>query len=262
MSENSIAFDRAAEIYDGTRGFPPGIENQATELIAKVGHFTPTTRVLEIGIGTGRIALPLAPHVQTIYGIDLAVPMMKKLQAKQTSEKIYLTHGNAEHLPYPDQTFDAAVAVHVFHLIPGWKNVLKELARVLKPEGKLIHAWGDEVTDTLWSRWNKEYAYQFRTPTSYFKNEQFMLEAGWLKTGERQTFQYPVNYALREFMTRIEQRQFSATWQMTDAQIADGVAYMEKLVQETYGDPDQSIEYEQRFTAEAYRPPYNRLKGA
>src|SRR5215218_7987283 len=100
MMAQSIAFDRAADYYDQTRAFPPGDEKRAAALLARAGGFTTADHVLEIGVGTGRIALPLAPHVGAIFGIDLSLPMMQRLASKRTGEAIYLTHADATRLPF------------------------------------------------------------------------------------------------------------------------------------------------------------------
>ncbi len=141
MSEQSIAFDRAVEYYDETRGFPP-------EEVEHIGKFVgdqlpPQAQVLEVGVGTGRIALPVAPYAAAYYGLDLSLPMMARLRSKQQTGHIFLAQGDATRLPYPDDYFDAAITVHIFHLIPGWQTALAELARVLKPEGQLFNCWGD-----------------------------------------------------------------------------------------------------------------------
>lgn len=136
-----VSFDRAASYYDATRGFPAGVENQVAEMIAETGQLTPTSRVLEIGVGTGRIALPLANHVGGMYGIDIAPEMLNILRQKQQNEPLYVTWGDASRLPFPDHSFDAAVDVHVFHLIPTWREVLTELQRVLKPNAQLLHGF-------------------------------------------------------------------------------------------------------------------------
>lgn len=256
MNNPSIAFDRAADFYDETRGFPPGVEKQAAALMAQVGRLNPTSRVLEIGIGTGRIALPLAAHVRTVAGIDLARPMMERLVSKRTEEPVHVVEGSAEHLPFPDQSWDGSVAVHVFHLIPGWRTVLNELARVLKPEASLIHAWGHASEDDLWSIWEKTYG-QPAVGVARTEQMNFLPEAGWRRVGEKQTLAYKRTIVPRTLIERIEKRVFSATWRMTDEQIAAGAAFMKSLIQERYGNPDQSVEIELYFSAEAFLPPEN-----
>ena len=86
----SINFDRAAQYYDDTRGFPPGVDQDVAKTIARAGQLTTASRELEFGVRTGRIALPLANYVASVHGLDLARPMMLRLRAKQTDEAIYL----------------------------------------------------------------------------------------------------------------------------------------------------------------------------
>src|SRR5215216_6319362 len=52
----SISFDRIAERYDATRGFPPGIEAQIGAAFRRLSSLHTGARLLEIGVGTGRIA--------------------------------------------------------------------------------------------------------------------------------------------------------------------------------------------------------------
>ena len=156
MPSQSVAFDRAADYYDRTRGFPPGVEREVASLMARVGSFSPSTRVLEIGVGTGRIALPVSAHVGKYYGIDLARPMLERLLAKQTSEPVFPVLGDATRLPFPSNTFDAVIAVHVFHLIPGWRDALSEVSRVLRSGGVLLHGWNGRILlDDLQNVWQE-----------------------------------------------------------------------------------------------------------
>jgi len=53
-------FDRAADIYDQTRGFPPGVGDRVAAALVDFVGLKPDDRILEIGVGTGRIAKPLA----------------------------------------------------------------------------------------------------------------------------------------------------------------------------------------------------------
>ena len=138
MTPQSVVFDRAADYYDATRGFPSGVETQAAGLIARTGGLSSQSIVLEIGVGTGRIALPLAAHVAQVNGVDLSLPMLQRLHAKQTTERVHIVQADITRLPFAASSVDAVLAVHIFHLVAGYSLALREAARVLKPEGVLM----------------------------------------------------------------------------------------------------------------------------
>jgi ubiquinone/menaquinone biosynthesis C-methylase UbiE len=154
MAAQSVVFDRAADYYDATRGFPPSVEHDAAALIARVGGLTLSSAVLEIGIGTGRIALPLAAHVGVVNGVDLSLPMLRRLLGKRRNERVHVAQGDILRLPFASGSVDAVIAVHIFHLVPGYAVALGEAARVLKAGGVLIHAWNEndhrDALDTTW----------------------------------------------------------------------------------------------------------------
>ena len=76
---DSIAFDHAADFYDETRSFPPGVADRVGALFRDAGNLTPNSRVIEVGIGTdpGRgVAGPDADGRRTgaVGGLDHARP--------------------------------------------------------------------------------------------------------------------------------------------------------------------------------------------
>ena len=104
---------------------------------------------LEIGFGTGCALEQMAEVVgQTgrIYGIDITPRMVelarKRLRRKGLSGRAELTEGDARDMPYPDNQFDAVLMASVLELFdtPEIPVVLKEVKRVLKPEGRLVVA--------------------------------------------------------------------------------------------------------------------------
>ena len=79
--DGSIAFDRAAEYYDRTRGLSDaGVVRKTIDLLA--GEFRDRGLVLEVGVGTGQLALPLHEAGIPVVGLDLASPMMDKLRGE------------------------------------------------------------------------------------------------------------------------------------------------------------------------------------
>ncbi len=154
----SIVFDRAVSFYDETRALPPELAERPIEALIREAGLLPDTQVLELGIGTGRIAIPLAEKIGHVAGIDLSIPMMEALQEKiaGTARRIDLAQADALHLPFPDNYFDAIYAVHVLHLVSNWPDAVTEARRVLKPGGHFFVSWHRRTPDSPNTELRKE----------------------------------------------------------------------------------------------------------
>ncbi len=255
---SSVNFDRAVEYYDQTRGFPPGVDQHIPLLFATAGNLTPRSRVLEIGVGTGRIAVPSAPHVGHYVGMDISTGMMGKLRAKLTTEKIDLIQGDATHLPFATRTFDAVIAVHVFHLIPTWRDVLKEIARVLKPSAPLLHGWnGRTRSNILNDIWENQTRTGHEAPgaVGLSNQETFLVDEGWSEYGAKQTYTFSVEHSPNSFLSMIEGRKWSRCWLMPDDLIARGIDAVRAYIAANFPDPDAPFMVESHFHVQAYLPP-------
>jgi SAM-dependent methyltransferase len=85
--------ERMAERYDATSAerFDPSLLEPTVDLLAKLAGDGPA---LELGIGTGRIALPLSQRGVAVHGIDLSPAMVARLRAKPGAEPIEVTLGD------------------------------------------------------------------------------------------------------------------------------------------------------------------------
>jgi SAM-dependent methyltransferase len=135
---NSIPFDRAVPYYDRTRSLTPEAMAQVVEIL--VGALADHQPVLEVGVGTGRVAVPLSEAGLDVYGVDLSGPMLGELRAKRAT--LPVGRADCTRLPFPDQRFGGVVASHVFHLVPDWRRAADEALRVLRPGGVLLYARG------------------------------------------------------------------------------------------------------------------------
>lgn len=108
-------------------------------------------RCLEIGVGTGRIALPLHERGVRLAGADIAPAMLERLIANAGGRPPFpLMLADATLLPLAGSSFDAVLASHVLHLIPDWKAAVDEAMRILRPGGVLLADFGGG-TPAPWS---------------------------------------------------------------------------------------------------------------
>jgi SAM-dependent methyltransferase len=258
MPTDSVVFDRAADYYDATRGFPPGVETHAAELIARTGGLTSSSVVLEIGVGTGRIALPLAGLVAQVNGVDLSLPMLGRLRAKRTTERVHVVQGDIMRLPFAAASADAVLAVHIFHLVAGYAVALGEAARVLKPRGVLIHAWNENdnasALDAVW-RSATGVGRGAAVGMSIDDRQSIVTANGWQPLDAPQRFDYVIQRAPNEYLDTLRQRMWSHTWSMSDEQVGAGVAAVEAYIRETYADPNAAEAVPAAFVAQAYHAP-------
>jgi len=250
----SIAFDRAAGYYDATRGYPPGVDARVAALIAEAGALGPTSRVLEIGVGTGRIALPLSAHVARVFGVDLAAPMLEKLRAKRGQRRVAVARADAARLPLRDASVDAVLGVHVFHLIPRWREVLEEVRRVLRPGGVLLHA-ADEQS-AFRRAWRERIEVELGTehvgvPRARF--EDFPEEHGWRLDGPVRRLAFETRLTPQDLLDRMARRTWSVTWRLSDAELERTVTALREELLARFGDLGREVALEAGFWVRAYR---------
>jgi len=256
-AEASIAFDRAADYYDATRGFPPGVEDRVADLFVQAGGLGPASRVLEVGIGTGRIAVPLAARVARYAGADLSAPMLGKLAGKRSALPIDLVRADATALPFSDGRFHTLIGVHVFHLIPGWRAVLAEAARVLAPGGLLLHGGDDHSRGPVWRRWRDRVEERGAAPNvgvPRARIQSFPEEEGWSPAGVH-SIAFGRRTRPREVIELVAGRSWSTTWRMSDVELAAAVEALRADLLEAFEDLEREVELETGFWVRAYRPP-------
>ena len=133
------AYARWAPIYDLVFGavFERG-RYAAIAAAERVGG-----RVLEVGVGTG-ISLPLYARTTHLCGVDISAPMLQKAHERVVEHGLTNVEGlwvmDAEHLSFPDASFDVVVAQYVITTVPNPEATLDEFARVLRPGGEIILA--------------------------------------------------------------------------------------------------------------------------
>jgi ubiquinone/menaquinone biosynthesis C-methylase UbiE len=96
-------------------------------------------KVLEVGVGTGR-NLPFYPPEVHLTGIELSPAMLVRARARadQLDRPADLRQGDAQRLPFRDASFDSVIATLTLCSIPDDVAAVAEMARVLRPGGRLV----------------------------------------------------------------------------------------------------------------------------
>ncbi len=141
--EAQATYDRLSRWYDWLEG---NWEGKPKYIALQKLRLKEGERVLEIGFGTGHTLVALAKSVGDsgkVCGIDMSEGMYRVTAARVKSAglatRIELKHGDAEHLPYDADTFDAIFSSFVLELFdtPQIPKVLSECYRVLKSGGRV-----------------------------------------------------------------------------------------------------------------------------
>ncbi len=114
---------------------------------ADLARIQPGEKVLDVGCGTGTLAMEVAPRVGTagrVFGIDPGDQQIARARFKAARHNLPIEFqvGVIESLNFPDQTFDVVLSTIMMHHLSDTlkRQGLAEIARVLKPGGRLVIA--------------------------------------------------------------------------------------------------------------------------
>jgi SAM-dependent methyltransferase len=218
-----VSFDRAAAYYDQTRALPaPAIEGVVEVLSTELEG---RGRCLEIGVGTGRIALPLSGAGVPMAGVDVSEQMVGRLLAKSGGVSPFpITLADATSLPFRDDTFGAGLSVHVLHLIPRWVEAVDELLRVVRPGGVVLVDLGgpdEPMFNSLEERFGAAAGLDARKRPGMMHDATDTLDARFASAGCALRFLPPVPFTwegtLAEFIDRMGNGIYSWTWSADEA---------------------------------------------
>jgi SAM-dependent methyltransferase len=251
------SFDRVAAIYDATRGLSPEVEAAIADGFARLAGATPATTFLEVGVGTGRIALPLVRDGFRYAGVDLSGSMLAAAQGKAVVLPgcLLLAHADAVALPFAAAAFDAGIVVHVFHLIRNWPLALNELLRVIKPGGRFLYGFehwlptgGRYAFDQQWrailARYGAAPGGHGTTDAPVFAT----LERRGLRPETTAVAAWQTTTTVATTLAGYTSRTFSSSWTIPDDIFARAGAELAAWAQSHYPDTDATLTVESRFS--------------
>jgi len=244
----SVRFDRAAEFYDASRAIAPEAMARTIELL--VGELSGRGRTLEVGIGTGLLALPLREAGIELIGLDPSGPMLGKLVEKAGGSPPFpLALGDATAMPFADDAFDAAYLRWVLHLIPAWRALVAEVVRTVRPGGVFVANLGSYggAHEDIRRRFEELSGFD-TTPVGLDWSAFDELDAELERHGASlrilpqayESFEEP----LEEFMRGIEENRYSWTWPVPEGVRLRAVAEIRPWAEERLG----SLSDVQRFS--------------
>jgi SAM-dependent methyltransferase len=129
---------RAGWERDGHEPLLRAIE-PAAEVLVEVAEVGPGQRVLDVGAGDGNVALACAERGADVDACDVAEAMVARGRAR-CGDRARWAQGDAQALPYADGAFDVVISAFGAALAPRARRTAHELARVLRPGGRLVLA--------------------------------------------------------------------------------------------------------------------------
>jgi ubiquinone/menaquinone biosynthesis C-methylase UbiE len=252
-TSGSLSFDRVADRYDATRGYPPEVAARIASGLIQLGNIPPGASVLEIGIGTGRIALPLLASGVNVTGVDIAPRMVEQLQAKYDERRaaepgaswgtLATQLADMTALPFADASFDAVIAVHVLHLVPAWQRALGEALRVVRPGGAFLLGQdissADAVNHQIQDHWlqivRKLGGSPVRVGAQGYGEILDALRARGYKPDEAILATWTSMSTPRSVIRYVADRVWSQTWAIPDPTFTASVQQLEAWVKERYG---------------------------
>lgn len=253
--------DRVAVQYDALRGHPPEVAPRIGRALA--GLVGEGARVLEPGVGTGRIALPLTVAGCHVVGVDLSADMLRALAGRE-QQRLALVRGNVTALPFRDAAFDAAICVHVLHLVDS-RTVLHRLLELVRSGGCIVLArdWVDPASFAGQLRNEFRQAVvdlaesvDFPTGARGFVAQLIEFGAEAVADGDEQVaVEWQTPLSPRQVLDGIRSRDDAESWVLPDALLARVMERLDRYAAERWSDVSATQPVTRRFVYSLFRVP-------
>jgi len=126
--------------------FRARLQRGEVDAFIRWAHASAADAILDMGCGPGTASAliweRLRPRLVAAFDFDPAMVALarRRLRRRDAQADVRLLAADATHMPFSDASFDAVFESGVMHHVPDWQAALREVARVLKPDGRLWFA--------------------------------------------------------------------------------------------------------------------------
>jgi demethylmenaquinone methyltransferase / 2-methoxy-6-polyprenyl-1,4-benzoquinol methylase len=149
-------FARVAPRYDLINDLQSfGLHRYWKRRVIRLVRPQPGERALDLCCGTGDLALALACHGAEVTGLDFSEQMLAVAASRASRSTPHVPHyvcADAQHLPFPDNSFNIVTVGYGLRNLASWENGLAEMARVAKAGGRLAVLDFGKPDNALWRR--------------------------------------------------------------------------------------------------------------
>ena len=254
-----VDFSANASVYDRRHGAALSDEN--LDQLWRAAGLRAGLDVLDIGAGTGRVAIPLSLRGCNVVALEPARGMLEELRAKAGDTNVSIVIGEGARLPLPSGRFHAVVIARLLYLTTDWSRILSEARRVLAVGGCLLHEWGNGQMDEDWVRIREEARSLFeqagvaspfhpgvRSETAI---EEALDELGVVRESDVILGPGPT-ITLREFLRRLTEGELSYIWGVPENVRAECLPRLGDWSERTF-DLDRSIPMPREIRWTVYR---------
>ena len=145
-------YSKIAEVYDKGRSLSEQNIDLWLGIISKYYRASEGARLLDLGCGTGRFAIPIATRLHyKVTGADSSEEMLVKARQKDTSRLVKWDMEDVQDLTYPDKSFDIVFMSFLLHHCDNQDKAIRECQRVLDDTGVILirHAGIEQIRDDV-----------------------------------------------------------------------------------------------------------------
>lgn len=213
--------------------------------------------MVDLGGGAGRISVPVAEAGVRMIALDFEYEMLRVSRENARRRGVEARQVNADvvHLPFKTNAFDGCITTSVYHLVPAWRDSIKEAARILKPGGIFIigrnvmeaGSCADKVRKQL-----RQIAGAFDPsirPTDAAGPELFKYidSIGGQLDKPITVTSWVESESPNQILERIRNRKHNETWALNEETHAKVVGDMPAWIEQNFSNPDEVFDSKSEF---------------